>query len=66
MSKMAELDYDIEQLWIEGLNAGQIAGQLNCDKSQVLAWIAERGIKPFGQWNKAAQQRLIQDLNLSQ
>ncbi len=44
MSKMAELSYDIEQLYIEGLNAGQIARQLNCPKEIVLAWIADQSL----------------------
>lgn len=62
MSKMAELAYDIEQLYIEGLNAGQIARELNCDKSLVLDWIADQGIKPFDEWSADAQSRLIQDI----
>ena len=44
MSKMAELAYDIEQLYIEGLNAGQIARQLNCPKEIVLAWIESQSV----------------------
>lgn len=42
MSKMAELDmlsYDIEQLWIEGKNPTQIAGELDCHVALVHAWI---------------------------
>ena len=62
MSKMAELAYDIEQLYIEGLNAGQIARQLNCPKEIVLDWIADQGIRPFDEWDVDAQERLIQDL----
>lgn len=62
MSKMAELSYDIEQLYIEGLNAGQIARELGCPKELVLQWIAEVGIAPFDQWDEAAQDRLIKDL----
>ncbi len=62
MSKMAELSYDIEQLYIEGLNAGQIARQLECPKEMVLAWIAEQGCKPFDEWDEAAQNRLIKDI----
>ena len=45
MSKMAELAYDIEQLYIEGLNAGQIARQLNCPKEIVLDWIADQSLR---------------------
>ena len=62
MSKMAELAYDIEQLYIEGLNAGQIARQLECPKELVLNWIADQGIRPFDEWDVDAQERLIQDL----
>ncbi len=45
MSKMAELAYDIEQLYIEGLNAGQIARELNCPKEIVLDWIADQSLR---------------------
>ncbi len=62
MSKMAELAYDIEQLYIEGLNAGQIARQLNCPKEIVLNWIADQGIRPFDEWDVDAQERLIRDI----
>ena len=62
MSKMAELAYDIEQLYIEGLNAGQIARELDCPKEIVLNWIADQGCKPFDEWDKSAQDRLIEDL----
>jgi orotate phosphoribosyltransferase-like protein len=41
---MNELAYDIEQLYIEGLNAGQIARELNCPKEIVLAWIADQSL----------------------
>ena len=62
MSKMAELAYDIEQLYIEGLNAGQIARQLNCPKEIVLDWIADQSLKPFDEWDEDAQERLIKDI----
>lgn len=62
MSKMAELAYDIEQLYIEGLNAGQIARQLECPKALVLNWIADQGLKPFDEWPEDAQTRLIKDI----
>jgi len=39
MSKMAELDYDIEQLFIDGLTAKQIAEQLDCPIEIVQGWI---------------------------
>lgn len=62
MSKMSELSYDIEQLYIEGKNAGQIARELNCPKELVLSWIASVGLKPFDEWDEGAQQRLIDDI----
>jgi len=62
MSKMSELAYDIEQLYIEGLNAGQIARELKCPKELVLNWIADQGCKPFDEWSEDAQNRLIRDL----
>lgn len=62
MSKMSELAYGIEQLYIEGKNAGQIARELNCPKSMVLNWIADQGLKPFDEWDASAQQRLINDI----
>jgi orotate phosphoribosyltransferase-like protein len=36
MSKMAELAYDIEQLYIEGLDSRAIAEELNCPIELVL------------------------------
>lgn len=42
MSKTEELDmisWDIEQLWIEGRNPVQIAGQLDCHVDLVHTWI---------------------------
>jgi DNA-directed RNA polymerase specialized sigma24 family protein len=64
MSRIGELWYDIEQLYIEGLNAGQIARELECPKSMVLDWLRENGleVKSFDKWNKRAQRRLMDDL----
>jgi len=59
---MSDLAYDIEQLYIEGLNAGQIARQLNCPKELVFDWIASNALKPFDEWDVDAQERLIRDL----
>jgi orotate phosphoribosyltransferase-like protein len=47
MSKLTELAWDIEQLYIEGKNVGQIADELNCTKNLVLDWITDVGLKPF-------------------
>jgi len=39
MSKMADLAYDIEQLYIDGYSAAQIAIQMNCPIGVVKGWI---------------------------
>ena len=39
MSKMSELSYEIEQLYIEGYNARSIAVQLKCPIDVVYGWI---------------------------
>jgi hypothetical protein len=39
MSKMAELAYDIEQLYIEGFSPKSIAVQLECPLSVVYDWL---------------------------
>ena len=44
MSKMAELAYDIEQLYIEGLSAKRIAKQLGCPVALVEAWIKDQSV----------------------
>ena len=66
MSKMKDLSYDIEQLYIEGLNPVQIAQELDCSKELVIAWIVDQGITPFDEWSLAAKQRLIQDLGIDE
>jgi hypothetical protein len=48
MSRMAELDmlsYDIEQLWIEGKNPVEIAGEIDCHIDLVHAWIDLNNLK---------------------
>lgn len=45
MSAMKDLAYDIEQLYIEGMNVGQIARELNCDRKLVFDWLAEHSIR---------------------
>ncbi len=62
MSAMKDLAYDIEQLYIDGLNVGQITRALGCDRQLVIDWVAEQGIRPFDQWSDSAQSRLITDL----
>jgi len=39
MSKMSELSYDIEQLYIEGYSARSIAVELKCPIDIVYGWI---------------------------
>jgi hypothetical protein len=43
MSKMADLAYDIEQLYIEGKSANAIARELNCPIELVKGWIEGNG-----------------------
>ena len=44
MSKMAELAYDIEQLYIEGYSLKTIAGMLECPLEIVYGWIEDQGV----------------------
>jgi hypothetical protein len=44
MSKMSELAYDIEQLYIDGLGAKRIAQILECPIEIVLGQLAEMGV----------------------
>ncbi len=44
MSKVAELSYDIESLYIEGLSAKRIAAELNCPIEMVLGFLEEMGV----------------------
>ena len=44
MSKVADLAYDIEQLYIEGHSAKMIAALLDCPIDQVLAFLEEIGV----------------------
>jgi len=44
MSKMAELSYDMEQLYIDGLSAKQIAQELMCPVEMVLGFLEELGV----------------------
>lgn len=47
MSKMSELAYDIEQLYIEGLSAKNISKALSCPQYLVEDWIKENGLGTF-------------------
>jgi hypothetical protein len=45
MSKMADLAYDVEQLYIEGHSAKMIADLLSCPVEQVLGYIQDMGVQ---------------------
>jgi hypothetical protein len=45
MSKIAELSYDIEQLYIEGMSARMIALTLDCPLTMVLAALEEMNVE---------------------
>ena len=45
MSKVAELSYDIEQLYIEGMSARMIALTLDCPIKMVLAALEEMNVE---------------------
>jgi len=49
MSKIADLAYDIEQLYIEGLSASAIAEQLQCPVGVVKGWIEGNGVAEMPQ-----------------
>ena len=44
MSKLAELAYDIEQLYIEGYSPKTIAALLECDLSVIYDWLEDNSI----------------------
>lgn len=44
MSKLAELSYDIEQLYIEGLHPTKIARELDIPLSMVYDWLESQGV----------------------
>jgi len=45
MSRMSELSYDIEQLYIEGLTARQISAELGCPIELVLGALEEINVE---------------------
>lgn len=49
MSKVSELAYDIEQLYIEGFSPKSIAAQLGCELSIVYDWLEDVGMKDDGE-----------------
>lgn len=44
MSKVAELSYDIEQMYINGWGAYKISEVLNCPIEIVQGWMNENGV----------------------
>jgi len=44
MSKMSELSYDIEQMYIEGFSARSIAVELKCPIDIVYGWIESNSV----------------------
>lgn len=49
MSKVAELAYDIEQLYIEGYSPKSIAAQLGCPLTMVYDWLEDVGMADDGE-----------------
>jgi hypothetical protein len=45
MSKVADLAYDVEQLYIEGHSAKMIADLLTCPVEQVLGYLQDMGVQ---------------------
>jgi hypothetical protein len=45
MSKMSDLAYDVEQLYIEGHSAKMIADLLTCPVEQVLGYLQDMGVQ---------------------
>ena len=45
MSKVAELVYDVQELYIEGMGARQIAAELDCPVELVLQVLDEFGVE---------------------
>jgi len=59
MSKMAELAYDIEQLYIEGFSPKSISVQLECPLTVVYDWLEATNVaeepqdEPYSPYNGA-------------
>jgi len=49
MTKVAELAYDIEQLYIDGMSAKRIAIELNCPIGVVKGWIEGNSVADLPQ-----------------
>jgi len=60
MSKMAELDYDIEQLFIEGLTEKNIAKTLDIPVEMVYAWMQLNGVaKSLDPWETLEDPHIV-------
>jgi hypothetical protein len=65
MSKMADLDYDIELRACDyGMSPKEIADELEIPVTMVLRWFIANGLSVKGQkdWTEEAKQRLIDDI----
>jgi hypothetical protein len=47
MSRVSDLSYDIEQLYIEGYSPRTISVILECPLELVLAWLEETNVEDF-------------------
>ena len=67
MSKMSELAYDIEQLYIEGLHPTKIAKELGCPLTTVYDWLEseslEEGVDVDNTAAEAAFKRIVDELS---
>ena len=60
MSKVADLAYDIEQLFIEGYSPKSIAVQLECPLSMVYDWIESNGCDaPADPWTEIEDPHIV-------
>jgi hypothetical protein len=57
MSKMAEIAYDIEQLFIDGLSDKNIAKTLSIPLEMVHDWMESNGIAGFARTEDAVDER---------
>jgi len=67
MSKLAELAYDIEQLYIEGLHPTKIAQELGCPLTMIYDWLEEQSLDTEEVVDPSVSQavfaRMVEDLS---
>jgi DNA-directed RNA polymerase specialized sigma24 family protein len=67
MSKVAELAYDIEQLYIEGLHPTKIAQELGCPLTMIYDWLEEQSLDTEEVVDPSVSQavfaRMVEDLS---